>query len=157
MEDNDKFLKIIDKLIDSISSINNNLGPVKDTLMIIFEKTNKNISVQEDIVREIDIIKDQIIKLNDIITIIKELQISNSDDDSDNKDFAIKKLELDTQLKIAKLTQNNTTFRETSAKKWSFWAVIIPAILGTLGVIIGYFFKAPFDKKNNIVIEGRIK
>lgn len=151
MNDNEQFLKIIDKFIDSVGAINQNLGPVKDTLIHIVDKIDKQNTIHEGYKKQfeefkisLDSARDQIEKMNEAVTLLKELfpKISGT------SDLEMKKLELDTQIKVAEITQNSTTVREVSGKKWTFWGILIPAMIAALVGIVTMIVK-PEEKKDN--------
>ena len=159
MNDSEQFLKIIDKFIDSVGAINQNLGPVKDTLVHLVDKVEKQNSIHEDLRDQIKSIKEsieasheQIEKLNEVVSLLKELYTKKDP----SADIQIKKLELDTQLKVAEITQQSTTVRETSAKRWAFWGLVIPAVVASIIGLVTVLVK-PEKKEDNKIIERVIE
>lgn len=135
----DKLLFIIKKLLDSVSSMNQNLSPIKDSLSVLISKIDRLNTEHEFSKKEIEEIQERLEKISSILQELSSLS-------GKPNEFEIKKMELDTQLKIAEMTQTHTTTREISTRRWGFWGIAITAILTTIGVVSGYFLK-PADVK----------
>jgi predicted nuclease with TOPRIM domain len=120
--------------------MNQNLGPIKDSLFLLISKIDHLHTEYEFFKKEIEEIQKNLDKISGTLSEISKLSTKHNE-------FEIKKMELDTQLKIAELTQNQTTTREITTRRWGFWGAVITAILTTIGVVSGYLLK-PTDIKD---------
>lgn len=139
MDNEKEFLALLNKFIDSITSVNQNLGSVRELLNILLQKIDTqredNDRFDQYFHNIEDLLKDlsaQVEKSNTVIDIYKDMAETNSANLKDEVMLKVEKLKAETSEKIEEKKSQGVIVSE----RYKFAAAIFAALFTAVSVVL---------------------